>query len=168
MHEDDKEYLRKHSIHMMLNDLAKEIIEARPENPQTFVVDWLKKKEDSNTIETISANNLHSMLSSSDDIVVVDCRPEGGRAIKVAARIPPAEFPSHVANWVEKKLIILYSAQADGLSQSAAQYLLQTASKATISIPQVCLFTLLHNNTKRHHKHKNHRFASSWEVSRSG
>ena len=45
MSDDDKEYLRKHNIHVLLDVLAKELIHSRPDNPQQFVVDWLKSKE---------------------------------------------------------------------------------------------------------------------------
>eukprot|EP01060_Flectonema_neradi_P036248 TRINITY_DN6922_c0_g1_i1.p1 TRINITY_DN6922_c0_g1~~TRINITY_DN6922_c0_g1_i1.p1 ORF type:complete len:155 (+),score=39.36 TRINITY_DN6922_c0_g1_i1:54-518(+) len=138
MHEDDKEYLRKHSIHMMLNDLAKEIIERRPENPQEFVVEWLRKK-DADSVDTISADNLHKMIEDGDDVVIIDCRPEGTDSIKNSTSIPSAEFPSHVANWVGKKMVVLYSSKNDGLANAAACCLFQTAAKASVSLSQVCI-----------------------------
>eukprot|EP01062_Namystynia_karyoxenos_P073116 TRINITY_DN69964_c0_g1_i1.p1 TRINITY_DN69964_c0_g1~~TRINITY_DN69964_c0_g1_i1.p1 ORF type:complete len:223 (+),score=62.97 TRINITY_DN69964_c0_g1_i1:92-760(+) len=46
MSEEDKEYLRRNNIHQLLDQLAKDIIDEKPDNPQLFVVDWLKKKED--------------------------------------------------------------------------------------------------------------------------
>ncbi|KAJ9442846.1 hypothetical protein DIPPA_34817 [Diplonema papillatum] len=46
MSDDDKEYLRKHNIHRLLDTLARDIISSRPDNPQQYVVEWLKQKEE--------------------------------------------------------------------------------------------------------------------------
>eukprot|EP01065_Artemidia_motanka_P042369 TRINITY_DN5675_c0_g1_i1.p1 TRINITY_DN5675_c0_g1~~TRINITY_DN5675_c0_g1_i1.p1 ORF type:complete len:257 (+),score=76.17 TRINITY_DN5675_c0_g1_i1:90-773(+) len=46
MSEEDKEYLRRNNIHQLLDQLAKDIIQRKPDNPQLFVIDWLRKKEE--------------------------------------------------------------------------------------------------------------------------
>eukprot|EP00756_Hemistasia_phaeocysticola_P019241 Hpha_TRINITY_DN15647_c3_g1::TRINITY_DN15647_c3_g1_i1::g.101183::m.101183 len=46
MTEEDKEYLRRNNIHQLLDSLAKDIIDRKPENPQVFVINWLRQKED--------------------------------------------------------------------------------------------------------------------------
>lgn len=42
--EEDKEYLKRHNIPALFNDLTQELFRERPENPVLFLVESLKKK----------------------------------------------------------------------------------------------------------------------------
>jgi len=46
MTEEDKEYLRRNNIHQLLDNLAKDIIDQKPDNPQVYVINWLRQKEE--------------------------------------------------------------------------------------------------------------------------
>eukprot|EP01064_Diplonema_japonicum_P030580 TRINITY_DN5232_c0_g1_i4.p1 TRINITY_DN5232_c0_g1~~TRINITY_DN5232_c0_g1_i4.p1 ORF type:complete len:141 (+),score=17.33 TRINITY_DN5232_c0_g1_i4:73-495(+) len=89
MSADDKEYLRKHNIHKLLDNLAKDIIERKPDNPQQFVIGWLKvKNTEQESVQKLGLGVLAEWLRDKDDVVVVDVRSEvKGKVIKGSVAI---------------------------------------------------------------------------------
>ena len=43
--EADKEYLKKHAIPALYNDITQELFRERPENPVQYLIELLKKKK---------------------------------------------------------------------------------------------------------------------------
>lgn len=43
--EADKEYLKKHGIPSLFNDITQDLFKERPENPVQYIIDMLKKKK---------------------------------------------------------------------------------------------------------------------------
>eukprot|EP00755_Sulcionema_specki_P038895 Sspe_Gene.111775::Locus_93900_Transcript_1_1_Confidence_1.000_Length_719::g.111775::m.111775 len=153
MSEEDKEYLRKNNIHQLLDQLAKDIIEARPDNPQLFVVEWLKKKEEEEhkpngghpvspkkpkmqinvpeAPQRLAPETLAEWQRKPGDVkyVVVDVREttELGK-IPGSLHIPFEDFTkepsSYGEKWKDKDAIVFVSSQSPDLDQSAALPLL--------------------------------------------
>eukprot|EP01061_Rhynchopus_euleeides_P000919 TRINITY_DN1065_c0_g1_i6.p1 TRINITY_DN1065_c0_g1~~TRINITY_DN1065_c0_g1_i6.p1 ORF type:complete len:207 (+),score=56.03 TRINITY_DN1065_c0_g1_i6:115-735(+) len=159
MSDDDKAYLRKHNIHVLLDTLAKEMIEARPDNPQQYVVEWLKAREAEEakqfpetpetagprkhivkvqipeTLSQVSFDVLKGLLeTSSSEIVVADVRHEAiGGTITGSKHIPFEQFLKDVGSfardWSDKKQIVLCSALSPDLDQTAASALHDSLSE---------------------------------------
>eukprot|EP01063_Lacrimia_lanifica_P007021 TRINITY_DN14449_c0_g1_i1.p1 TRINITY_DN14449_c0_g1~~TRINITY_DN14449_c0_g1_i1.p1 ORF type:complete len:204 (+),score=75.90 TRINITY_DN14449_c0_g1_i1:89-700(+) len=158
MSDDDKEYLRKHNIHLLLDSLAKDIIEKRPDNPQQFVVDWLKDKESKegapeeaggdgkkargrpamkisvpDAPQRINATGVKEFIEGKGDVVVVDVREEcTGGSIAGAVHIPCEDVVRDVAKyadeWKGKHAVVFCSSQSPDLDQRAALSLLPSLS----------------------------------------
>jgi hypothetical protein len=43
--EADKQYLKKHGIPLLFNEVTQELFKDRPENPVAYIIDLLKKKK---------------------------------------------------------------------------------------------------------------------------
>eukprot|EP01062_Namystynia_karyoxenos_P078796 TRINITY_DN8172_c0_g1_i3.p1 TRINITY_DN8172_c0_g1~~TRINITY_DN8172_c0_g1_i3.p1 ORF type:complete len:607 (+),score=188.13 TRINITY_DN8172_c0_g1_i3:139-1959(+) len=95
----DKDYLKEMGIHQILDTLAKEIISQKPDNPQIFAIEWLRKREEEeeakaatggaakpgkqkpamisvpDTPQKVSATTLRDWIKGDAKCLVVDVRP---------------------------------------------------------------------------------------------
>ena len=143
MSEDDKSYLRRHNIHVLLDSLAKDMITQRPDNPQQFVVEWLKVREEDDvegkppqkrlvkvaipdTPQQMCTGDVKTLLETApDSIVVVDVRNEIiGGSIAGSVHITADDFAENTRTmaekWVDKTSIVFCSALSPDLDQPAA------------------------------------------------
>lgn len=57
--ESDKEYLRRHNIPALFNDITQDLFKERPENPVQYLIDLLKKKKADRDANDNSSETIH-------------------------------------------------------------------------------------------------------------
>eukprot|EP01059_Diplonema_ambulator_P035614 TRINITY_DN8458_c0_g1_i1.p1 TRINITY_DN8458_c0_g1~~TRINITY_DN8458_c0_g1_i1.p1 ORF type:complete len:185 (+),score=35.00 TRINITY_DN8458_c0_g1_i1:60-557(+) len=111
MSADDKEYLRKHNIHKLLDSLAKDIIERKPDNPQQFVISWLKGKNTDQelAVQKIGKDTLAAWIQEGKNIVVADVSGvANGNKIKSAIGVEVDQVGAKSPQWQDKAAVVFY------------------------------------------------------------